>query len=78
MIAARILAMVNESQGSVRFRDIVVLLRAFTHVNRYEAAFAAAGIPYYVTGGRGFAACQEVADVLALLQFLINPYHEIA
>ena len=78
MIAARILAMVNESQGSVRFRDIVVLLRAFTHVNLYEAAFAAAGIPYYVTGGRGFAARQEVADVLALLQFLLNPYHEIA
>jgi ATP-dependent helicase/nuclease subunit A len=78
MIAARILALVNDSQGSVRFRDIVVLLRAFTHVNLYEAAFAAVGIPYYVTGGRGFIARQEIADALALLRFLDNPYHEMA
>ncbi len=78
MIAARILALVQDSQGSLRFRDIVLLLRAFTHVNLYEAAFAAAGIPYYVTGGRGFIARQEVADVLALLRFLTNPYNEMA
>jgi len=78
MIAERIRAWVSDGAATVRFRDIVVLLRAFTHVSLYEAAFAAAGIPYYVTGGRGFIARQEVADVLALLRFLANPYNEMA
>ena len=78
MIAGRIRSLVAESDGAVDYRDIVVLLRAFTHVSLYEAAFAEAGIPYYVAGGRGFAGRQEVADALALLRFLDNPYDSLA
>ena len=78
MIAGRIRSMVAESDGAVNYRDIVVLLRAFTHVSLYEAAFAEAGIPYYVAGGRGFAGRQEVADALALLRFLDNPNDSLA
>ena len=77
MIAGRVKALVAESGGEVHYRDIVLLLRAFTHVSLYEAAFAEAGIPYYVAGGRGFAGRQEVSDALALLRFLDNPWRSL-
>lgn len=68
MIARRIRMLVEEQ--SLQYKDIAVLLRAFTHVASYEAAFAQAGIPYYVAGSRGFADKQEIMDVLELLRFL--------
>ncbi len=78
MIADRIGSLVADPAQAVKFRDIVLLLRAFTHVNLYEAAFASAGIPYYVVGGRGFINRQEVSDALELIRFLANPYNEMA
>ena len=78
MIARRIKALVDDAQHPVQYRDIAVLLRAFTHVGAYEEAFAQAGIPYYVAGSRGFADRQEIADVLNLLRFLCNPLNEMA
>jgi len=76
MIARRIRMLVAEQ--SLQYKDIAVLLRAFTHVAAYEAAFAQAGIPYYVAGSRGFADKQEIMDVLELLRFLCNPLNEQA
>lgn len=73
MIARRIRGLTSDPSASVRYGQIAVLLRAFTHVSAYEAAFAQAGIPYYVAGGRGFTGRQEIADVLGLLRFLDNP-----
>ena len=78
MIARRIREMVESAESPVQYRDIAVLLRAFTSVNVYERAFAKAGIPYYVTGSRGFADRQEIADVLGLLRFLDNVRNEAA
>jgi ATP-dependent helicase/nuclease subunit A len=51
----------------VRYRDIVLLLRAFTDVAIYETALLDARIPCYTVKGRGFFACQEVLDVIELL-----------
>ena len=76
MIARRIRMLVEEQ--SLQYKDIAVLLRAFTHVASYEAAFAQAGIPYYVAGSRGFADKQEIMDVLELLRFFCNPLNEQA
>lgn len=78
MIARRIREMVEPGDPALQYRDIAVLLRAFTSVNVYERAFAKAGIPYYVTGSRGFAERQEIADVLGLLRFLDNVRNEAA
>ncbi|MBP2665636.1 MAG: UvrD/REP helicase [Firmicutes bacterium] len=78
MIARRIRALVEDCQQPVQYRDVAVLLRAFTHVGAYEEAFAKAGIPYYVAGSRGFTDRQEIADVLNLLQFLCNPLNDTA
>lgn len=78
MIARRIREMVESADSPVQYRDIAVLLRAFTSVNVYERAFAKAGIPYYVSGSRGFADRQEISDVLGLLRFLDNVRNEAA
>jgi ATP-dependent helicase/nuclease subunit A len=53
--------------------DIVVLLRAFTHVDAYEEALARAGLDPYVVGGRGYWSQQQVEDMLRLLSTIANP-----
>lgn len=78
MIAARIRAMVSESSRGIQYKDVVVLLRAFTRVAAYEEAFARDGVPFYVVGGRGFSSTQEVMDALGLLRFLRNSQDEKA
>ena len=61
-----------------RPRDVVVLLRVTTHFGAFERALGARGLPTYVVGGRGYFAQDEIADVLALLQLLVNPYDDAA
>ena len=78
MIARRVRELAESPDQPTPYRNIAVLLRAFTDVSAYEQAFARAGVPYYVAGGRGFAGRQEIADVLVLLQFLDNPRNEAA
>ena len=78
MIARRIRTLMEDKEQPLQYKDVAVLLRAFTNVSAYETAFAKAGIPYYVAGSRGFADRQEIADVLGLLRFLNNPLNEAA
>jgi ATP-dependent helicase/nuclease subunit A len=59
--------------GAARPRDIVVLLRAFTHVDAYEDALERAGLDPYVVGGRGYWSQQQVEDLLRLLECVANP-----
>jgi ATP-dependent helicase/nuclease subunit A len=76
-IAARISALVSggepvldEATGEPRaaeYRDIVILLRAFTDIAIYERALIDAGIPSYTVKGRGFFGCREVIDLIELL-----------
>jgi ATP-dependent helicase/nuclease subunit A len=61
-----------EAEG-VRRGDIVVLLRAFTHVDAYEEALKRFGLSPYVVGGRGYWSQQQVEDVLRLLGVIANP-----
>jgi ATP-dependent helicase/nuclease subunit A len=53
--------------------DMVVLLRAFTHVDAYEEALDRAGLAPYVVGGRGYWSQQQVEDALRLLGVVANP-----
>lgn len=62
----------------VRAGDIVLLFRATSNVGIYESALSAAGLDYYVVGGRAFYAQQEIYDVLNLLQSLGNPLDSLA
>ena len=52
---------------------MVVLLRAFTHVDAYEEALDRAGLAPYVVGGRGYWSQQQVEDALRLLGVIANP-----
>jgi ATP-dependent helicase/nuclease subunit A len=53
--------------------DMVVLLRAFTHVDAFEEALDRAGLAPYVVGGRGYWSQQQVGDLLSLLAAVANP-----
>jgi ATP-dependent helicase/nuclease subunit A len=58
--------------------EMVVLLRAFTHLDAYEDSLERAGLRPYVVGGRGYWSQQQVADVCALLATLANPFDDQA
>jgi ATP-dependent exoDNAse (exonuclease V) beta subunit len=53
--------------------NMVVLLRAFTHVDAFEEALDRAGLEPYVVGGRGYWSQQQVEDALRLLGVVTNP-----
>ncbi|MGH2986430.1 MAG: UvrD-helicase domain-containing protein, partial [Solirubrobacterales bacterium] len=59
--------------GEAQPGEIVVLLRAFTHVDAYEDALERAGLAPYVVGGRGYWSQQQVEDVLRLLETVADP-----
>ena len=63
----------------VRYRDIAVLLRQLTDIQKYEEAFAQAGVPYFVVGGgRGYYARQEIRDMVNILTVLDTPLNDVA
>jgi ATP-dependent helicase/nuclease subunit A len=64
--------------SGVRRGDVVVLLRAFTHLDAFEDSLARAGLRPYVVGGRGYWSQQQVSDVCALLAVLANPLDDLA
>ncbi|HEU5105502.1 MAG TPA: UvrD-helicase domain-containing protein, partial [Solirubrobacterales bacterium] len=64
--------------SGVRRGEIVLLLRAFTHLGAYEDSLARAGLRPYVVGGRGYWSQQQVSDVCALLAVIANPLDDQA
>ncbi len=58
--------------------EMVVLLRAFTHLDAYEDSLERAGLRPYVVGGRGYWSQQQVADVCGLLAVIANPLDDHA
>ncbi len=58
--------------------EMVVLLRAFTHLDAYEDSLERAGLRPYAVGGRGYWSQQQVADVCALLATIANPLDDQA
>jgi len=77
---ARFLAMrLRElAESGVERGDMVVLLRAFTHLDAYEDSLERAGLRPYTIGGRGYWSHQQVADVCALLATIANPLDDQA
>ncbi len=70
-LAERLRDLVDADEA--RAGDIVVLLRAFTHVDAYEEALRRYGLEPYVVGGRGYWSQQQVEDLLRLLGCVANP-----
>ncbi len=78
---ARMLAKrIDELVASGRFepKDVVVLVRATTHLAAFERALEDRGVPTYVMGGRGYWSQQQVGDLRAYLAALANPLDDLA
>jgi ATP-dependent exoDNAse (exonuclease V) beta subunit len=74
-VAARLRELADEG---VERGEMVVLLRAFTHLDAYEDSLERAGLRPYVVGGRGYWSQQQVSDVCALLATIANPLDDQA
>lgn len=55
------------------YRDVAVLFRTYRAMEAYEEAFANAGIPYRVVGGRRYSSRQEIEDLRILLLAIERP-----
>ncbi len=63
----------------VSYRDIAVLFRALTDIQKYEEAFARRGLPCFVVGGgRGYYARSEIRDLVNVLTVLDTPLNDVA
>jgi ATP-dependent helicase/nuclease subunit A len=74
-VAARLRELADDG---VERGEMVVLLRAFTHLDAYEDSLERAGLRPYVVGGRGYWSQQQVSDVCALLATIANPLDDQA
>lgn len=85
-IAARIRALIDaptligsEHQArTLRYGDILILLRSRTHASSYEQALREAGIPYLGAARGTLLDSLEVRDLEALLNTLIAPHDDLA
>jgi DNA helicase II / ATP-dependent DNA helicase PcrA len=75
-VAARITGLVQE--GQFGFADIAVFCRVTALTRPIEQAFRSARIPYQVVGGVAFYERQEIKDVLAYLNLMVNPKDDMA
>jgi ATP-dependent helicase/nuclease subunit A len=75
-LAGRLRRLVDDEK--VDPAEIVVLMRAFTHVAAVETALKDAGLDPYVVGGRGFWSQQQIDDLRCLLAVIANPLDDEA
>jgi ATP-dependent helicase/nuclease subunit A len=71
LFTARNLAI--ENGHPLPWSEVMLLVRRRTHILAYELAFREAGIPFVSSRRGGLLETLEVADVMALLRFLITP-----
>ena len=65
-----------QDAGTLRraeYRDIMILTRGRTQLQRYESALRAAGIPHISARHGGLLDSLEAQDLMSLLQFLFRP-----
>ena len=58
---------------SANYRDCAILYRTNAQSNVIERTFSKSGIPYRMLGGLRFNDRKEIKDVVAYLQFIVNP-----
>ena len=75
-VAGRVRRLLDEegyAQG-----DVVLLLPTLSNVGLYQQALLARHVDVYVVRGKGYYSQDEVADVAALLQLLVNPHDDLS
>ncbi len=75
-VAGKIHSLVHE--GEYGYSDIAVFCRVTALTRPIEQAFRSARIPYQVVGGVAFYERQEIKDVLAYLNLIVNPKDDMA
>ena len=63
----------QESSNRLKWSDVMLLVRRRSHLSSYEKALREAGIPFVSSRRGGLLDALEVADMIALLTFLITP-----
>lgn len=76
-VAQAILQARSEMKSS-RWSDVMLLVKKRTHLRAYERALREAGIPFASDKRGGLLESLEVADLIALLSFLITPHDDLA
>ena len=71
---------INSDDGlrPATYSDIMLLIRSRTHVADYERAFREANIPYLSNNKGTLFECQEIQDLMALMDVLYTPYNNLA
>src|SRR3990170_502879 len=68
----------EDTLHKLKYKDIALLLRAFTQVRPYVEALKRYGIPYIVEGEKYFYTTQEILDFMNLLRIIEKPHDTIA
>jgi len=66
------------STRSISYDDIMILVRSRNHVIDYETALRENKIPYISNNKKSLLECQEIKDLVALLEFIYSPYKKLA
>ena len=65
-------------ERTLRWSDVMLLVKKRKHLSAYEAALRAAGIPFVSDKRGGLLESLEIADLIALLTFLTTPGDSLA
>ena len=76
-VAQAILRARSLTKGA-QWSDVMLLVKKRTHLGAYERALREAGIPFASDRRGGLLESLEVADLIALLTFLITPHDNLA
>ncbi|MFI4941582.1 MAG: UvrD-helicase domain-containing protein, partial [Burkholderiales bacterium] len=71
-------ALESNSASAVSWSDVMLLVKKRAHLRAYESALREAGIPFISDKRGGLLESLEVADLIALLTFLITPGDNLA
>jgi ATP-dependent helicase/nuclease subunit A len=63
----------DNSDRSLRWSDVMLLVKKRSHLGAYESALREAGIPFVSDKRGGLLESLEISDLIALLTFLITP-----
>ena len=66
---------INEivAKGNYKYKDCAILYRTNAQSNVIERTFSKSGIPHRMLGGLRFNDRKEIRDLVAYLQFIVNP-----
>ena len=78
LLLARTLAQEPGTAAPTPWNQMMLLVRRRTHLSAYETALREAGIPFVSSRRGGLLDALEVADLIALLKFLITPSNNLA